>query len=535
MTLLIIRKIFRSFLFLILGLNSTFIYSQVEEKGLWYHKSIEFDSVPGIGTEQLYSEFGDRNPVSKIIVAVLDAGVDINHIDLKGQIWRNPGEIENNGIDDDKNGYVDDINGWNFLGNRDGRNQEYDTWEIIRLYNKLKCKYDSSKSIVNDKEYEYFIGLKREIDSLTLSTKSELERWKPAKEKMDEYFEILHTYIGGDEISLEVLRSIDINPDDSSAIIARKRLVSWYESGYSRQLVNLKYHSLEIRLLYKLNTEYNSRELIGDNPDNLTESYYGNPDVIGPDPFHGTGVAGVIGAIRNNDMGMDGIATQVEIMPIRVIPAGDERDKDVANAIYYAVNNGAKILNMSFGKPISPNEEHVEKAIKYAERNDVLIVTGSGNNGQNADIKPWLPDKYYMDGGECATWINVGSSSNRLDSLFIPMFSNYGIKSVDLLAPGSDILSLFPNDQYIVSEGTSISAPMVSGAAALIWSYHPELSALEIKNCILNSVEEYENLKVILPGTTNDKVKFSSLSKTGGTLNVYKALLIAQQICKIKH
>ena len=326
-----------------------------------------------------------------------------------------------------------------------------------------------------------------------------------------------------------MLESLEIT-NDTLAQKACNTLIQWYKAGYSKQQVDLVYNSLHIRYEYKLNMDYDCRSIIGDDPYDLQDRFYGNQTVFVPGQYHGTSVAGVIGATRSNGIGSNGITNNVELMIIRAIPAGDERDKDVANAIYYAVDNGANIINMSFGKPYSPNQSHVEEAIRYAEENGVLLISGSGNDGSNKDENPRYPNKFYLNEGECSSWINVGSTSWRVDSTFIAPFSNYGDKSVDIMAPGTDILSLFPNNETFITEGTSISAPMVSGVAALVWSYFPELKAQEVKDILIESVEYFGDCVVLLPGSSDKKVLFKELSKTGGIVNAYKAILLADKL-----
>lgn len=501
----------------------------------WHHLSYDLNSIPGISTNRLYNELLQEKTSTKIIVAVLDAGVDIMHEDLKENIWINKDEIPNNGIDDDKNGYIDDVHGWNFLGNKNGENLHYDTWEITRKYQKLRDRYSiidtTDLTELQKKDFYEFKKLEADIFNQRSEAKKMYDRLTAFREELYKNIEIISPYSKNEELTIELLKSIDTK-NDTTAEKARVRLIKSYEAGYNKQFTDLVYNSYKNKYQYKLNPDFDNRYIIGDKTEDLNEKYYGNPDVAGPDPFHGTSVAGIIGAIRDNKMGIDGIANNVLIMPVRVIPSGDERDKDVANAIYYAVDNGAKILNMSFGKPISPYREHVEKAIKYAEEKCVLLITGSGNDGENVDSFPRYPNKYYSDGTECETWINVGATSWKLDSEFVCSFSNYGRNNTDLMAPGNNITTLYPENKTLLSEGTSIAAPMVSGVAALVWSHFPELTAQQIKKILLESIDYYGNMRVNQPSSENKNMLFKNLSKTGGVINAYKAFLLATEESK---
>lgn len=417
-----------------------------------------------------------------------------------------------------------------FLGNSKGENLIYDTWELTRIFVNLRNKYagvsQENSEVINSEGYKEFLKIKNEFELLRAQAKQSFEQWAPSKAAFDGYLENITEYTGEKEINLNLLESLEF-PNDSTALKARNTLVRWYKAGFTKQMVDLNFNSHRIRYQYKLNPDFDSRSVIGDDPLNFEDKAYGNSNVFVNSQFHGTTVSGLAGAKRNNAFGINGICENIEFMVVRTIPAGDERDKDVANAIYYAVDNGAKILNMSFGKPYSPNEAEVEKAIRYAEKNGVLLIIGSGNDGKNVDKSPRYPDRNYIDGGECKTWISVGSTTRNLDTTFVAPFSNYGKESVDLMAPGMEIFTLFPEDKTIVSEGTSLSSPIVTGIAALLWSFFPELDALELKEILLKSVTKFDELKVLEPGNSGKMVSFKELSKTGGVVNAYQAVKLA--------
>lgn len=283
---------------------------------------------------------------------------------------------------------------------------------------------------------------------------------------------------------------------------------------------------------YRLNTSFHPRDIISDNPEDIDDMDYGNNNVKGPTAEHGTFVAGIIAANRQNSIGTDGIAEQVEIMVLRAIPNGDEWDKDVALAIRYAVKNGANIINMSFGKAYSPQKHFVDDALKYADEQNVLVIHAAGNDAENLDEKERFPTNNLTDGVEAKNWLTVGASTHKLSKELCGVFSNYGPEEVDLFAPGVNIISLSPENSYEMNDGTSFSCPVVSGVAALVWSYYPHLTAMQLKDILLNSTVRYPKQTVYYPNietSTKSKTKFSSLSKTGGIINAYEALKLAEK------
>jgi subtilisin family serine protease len=296
-------------------------------------------------------------------------------------------------------------------------------------------------------------------------------------------------------------------------------------AGYIDQLKEGVHH-YETAVEYGYNTEFDSRGVVGDDPTNLTEKVYGNNDVEGPDAKHGTHVAGIIAANRQNEIGTKGIADNVKIMSVRAVPNGDERDKDVANAIRYAADNGAQIINMSFGKGFSPHKDIVDKAVKYAESKGVLLIHAAGNDGDDLDQESNFPNKTFTAGGQAKTWLEIGASSWGADQNFVGSFSNYGRKSVDLFAPGVQIYSTTPNDNYENLQGTSMAAPATSGVAAIIMSYFPELSAEQVKEVLRQSTRKFDGLKVNKPGS-KDAIPFNQLSSSGGMVNAYEAVKLA--------
>ncbi|MCF8463959.1 MAG: S8 family peptidase [Flavobacteriales bacterium] len=505
-------------------------FSQDETLKGWHMKDPS-EGIYGVGAEKAYELLKDRKP-TKVVVAILDSGVDTDHEDLKDNIWVNTGEIAGNGIDDDNNGYVDDVNGWNFLGNSKGENLNEANLEITRIYRKLAPRFQEieSKNAVakaDRADYDLFKKAETEILEELQATAAEFEQingflviYKMADSSATANF--------GENYTLENLQSWE--GDD---VQLSKQILSGLvqDPNFSADALE-KYHNyLSEKLEFHYNPNFVDRSFIGDDADNMEDRFYGNNDVSAPHDDHGTHVAGIVGAVSGNSIGMDGICQNVELMILRTVPNGDEFDKDIANAIRYAADNGASIINMSFGKAYSPYFEDVQKAIKHAEEKGVLMIHAAGNDAENLDKAANFPDpNYAFEKGSCSTWLTVGASASTGDEHLVGVFSNYGKKSVDLFSPGVQIYSTKPNNTYEFEDGTSMAAPVVSGVAALIKSYFPEISALELKQLLLESSNKYPKLTVLLPDPEYKQSKsaaFKKLSVNGGVVNAYNAAVLA--------
>jgi len=499
----------------------------------WFNLDAEANDVRGISTEKAYSELLKNKKSNTIIVAILDSGIDTDHEDLKNNIWINEKEIAGNGIDDDNNGYTDDIYGWNFIGGKDGTHVEMDTWEVTRLYKIYKEKFENKdiNSLTKNekKEYDQYLEVKKYYENELENASRTYNYIKKLYEKFIESETLINKLFDTEDWTTAQLKGI--TSDEKDIIDAQKFLLNMINANYTKKDMLGGIEHFEKLIKFKLNLDHDPRSIVGDNYNDKTEKYYGNNLVKGPEPFHGTHVAGIIGAERNNGIGMNGIADNVKFMVLRTVPSGDERDKDVANSIYYAVDNGAKIINMSFGKSFSPDKEYVDKAFKYAEKNGVLIVHAAGNDAADNDKIKNFPHRQYINSkDECNTWIEVGASSWEGNANFVGSFSNYGKINVDLFAPGVDIYSTTPEQNYESASGTSMAAPVVTGVAALVWSYYPELTAKELKSILIESAIDYGDEAVKLPGEKDKTVKFNKLSKTGGIINAYIAILMAEKL-----
>lgn len=507
----------------------------------WFNLDKSSAKVQGVSTERVYESLLKGKKGETVIVAVIDSGVDAEHEDLKEVMWTNPGEIPGNGIDDDGNGYIDDIHGWNFIGGKDGKNITKDNLEVARVYAKLKPKYDGKSAAQisgkDKKEYALYLKAAKEIEEGREDASGKLAQYESMKTIILEALETVDKALDGKAPTLENISALDGSTDRSLGI-GQSVMADMFTQGASFENIEEVKEDISKQLQeaidhfggqleYGLNPDFNPRAIVGDNYANQTERSYGNNDVRGPDARHGTHVAGIIGAVRNNDIGMNGVADNVQIMSIRAVPDGDERDKDVANAIRYAVDNGASVVNMSFGKSFSWNKKVVDDAVKYAAKNDVLLVHAAGNSSENIDVASNFPhDKYekkkLFGKKKAPNWIEVGALDWQGGEKSAASFSNYAKENVDLFAPGVAIYSTVPDNKYEDLQGTSMASPVVAGVAAVLRSYYPTLSAKQVKEILMTSVVPL-NTQVIKPGT-EEKVPFSSLSVSGGVVNAYKAV-----------
>ncbi|HEY9343165.1 MAG TPA: S8 family peptidase [Hanamia sp.] len=469
-----------------------------------------------------------------VVVAVIDSGIDTLQEDLKPVLWKNPGEIPGNGIDDDHNGYVDDVFGWNFIGGKDGRNVKQDSYEAARVYWKLKDKFGDNipdtNTLKGDEKNEAITFLKAKEKVLGGIDPTEMlmmQRILPVLERGDS---IIAKDLGKTEFDGNDLKAY--NPTQRDATVARMLYLDLSKANDNYEISNqdiLGYYRGQVRKAEAANTPPQDfrGEIVQDNYNDINDRYYGNNDVMTGTPTHGTHCSGIIGAARNNGKGMNGIADNVKIMMVRAVPDGDEHDKDIANAIRYAVDNGAQVISMSFGKDFSPQKNWVDDAVKYAQSKDVLLVHAAGNDAKNIDTADNFPNPVFLSNqGRAKNFITVGASGDATNGGFTARFSNYGKSEVDVFAPGVNIYSTLPGgDKYGSLSGTSMAAPVVAGLGALILSYYPNLSAEQIKYVIEKSVSP-EKEKVKLPGT-EELVNLSDISKTGGEINAYNAIKLA--------
>lgn len=535
----------KSLYFIALGILPITSFAQTEAiPANWFNLDYNTDGVMGISTEKAYKTLLKGKKSTPVIVGVLDGGVDVFHEDLKDVVWINPKDSLSNGKDNDGNGYINDKYGWNFIGNADGKDVQFDNLELTRQLRILDEKFAhiTPTTALNEADRQAFLTYQK----MVVKYKNKLEKAKMGQFSYDALKRNLDAVVREigkkpEEITLTDLENF--NPKSNNQRIALGYAKDEIQTnGFVKFFDDItegaKYFNNQVE--YHLNKDYDSRPIVGDNYEDATERHYGNADVKGPDALHGSHVAGIIGAKRDNNIGINGVADNVRILTVRLVPDGDERDKDVANAIRYAVDNGAKVINMSFGKSYAYNKQTVDDAIKYADSKDVLMVHAAGNDSEDNDVEPNFPMKYYTDAkgdttGIANNWITVGATGLHLDNELLADFSNYGKKSVDVFAPGVRINSTIPDSQYKEEQGTSMASPVVAGLAAMIRSYYPTLSAAETKQIILASVEKPAQMVQIKVGEDATKmVKLEDISVTGGIVNAYNAILKAEEFSSKK-
>lgn len=503
---------------------------------VWSATDLATDTIPGMSVDKAYAELIPNLKGTNVIVAVIDSGIDIEHEDLKNVIWINRGEIPNNGIDDDKNGFIDDVHGWNFLGDIVGENLEFT--RIVRRYDgKFNGKDIAEISEVDMETFVLYQKAKAEQNKNYDETEANRDRYTQMLKQVTDANNQISKKLGKEDYTAEELAAIIDPDDDEQKNIAVLTQMLSYGGSIPEFMVRLNggidYYDGRMKNHFNMDTDF--RGVLNDNPYDITDTSYGNNDVDGPNPkkedaLHGTHVAGIIAAERGNGIGMDGVAQNVEIMVVRAVPDGDEYDKDVALAIRYAVDNGAKVINTSFGKGYSQNPEWVWDAIKYAGKKDVLIVNAAGNDGVDLDITTSYPNDQNGTGAEMSdNFITIGALNYKYGEEMVATFSNYGATSVDLFSPGVKIWSTTPLDTYEYLQGTSMASPNVAGVAAMIRSYYPKLSAKQVKQVLMDS-GLHTSTPVIVGGEESNIQPFDAISKSGNTANLYNALIMASKM-----
>ncbi|MEP3837449.1 MAG: S8 family peptidase [Algibacter sp.] len=484
----------------------------------WGHLDLVKDTIPGMSVDRAYAEIIKNKKGKKVIVAVIDSGIDIDHEDLDDVIWTNKDEIPNNGKDDDNNGYVDDVHGWNFLG--EGYNEQLEFVRILASGNTSHPDYAAAKTEY-DSQYQTWLGRKTQYEQI-------YQQLQTADAALTKHF-------GKKDYTKKEVA--DLKPENESLAQAQQIANYMLNNGMDSIADAVKeiengLESINDRLNYNLNKDFNGR-ITGDNPDDMSTKFYGNGNVkpVKITESHGTHVAGIIAAERNNGKGANGVANNVEIMSIRAVPNGDEYDKDVALAIRYAVDNGASIINGSFGKSFSTHSDWVREAITYASQKDVIFVHAAGNDSKDVDSEPNFPDDNVNYKEISDTYIRVGALAPKYGSSMVANFSNYGKQNVDVFAPGASVYSTTPENDYQTKGGTSMAAPAVAGVAALIRSQYPNLSAAQVKQIIMDSGLAI-NSKVIVGGNSEDIRPFADLSKSAKMVNAYNALIMAAKLAK---
>lgn len=500
-----------------------------EDKDLmtWYHKDFATTKVYGVNTENAYKFLESKGLKPKtVVIGVLDSGVQVDHPGLVKNMWSNPNEVPGNGKDDDGNGYIDDVHGWNFIGGKNG-DIDIDNMEVTRVVAKYKPIFEGDNSTQNKanqakmpEEFAMYMKSKELFTKKSIDARQSFQRYSMLNDAIPAIVKLLNGKTLTKEnlanlkptdqtsaMGLTVLNNLALSPELAGKTPAE------VEAFLQKEMKEALDHFGPMAKQYDLN--YDPRaEIVGDNYDDYSEKNYGNNHYEGPDATHGTHVAGIIAGSQQGKEIQYGVASKVaKIMTVRTVPNGDERDKDVANAIRYAVDNGARVLNMSFGKPVSPGKNVVWDAFKYAEDKGVLLVKAAGN--ENEDVAEHLAyPTNFKNITDPAPFVNnvmvVGASTNKNDALRAD-FSNYNKKMVNVFAPGEEIYSTVTKSGYEYLQGTSMASPVAAGAAAVLLAYMPNLKPAQI----IESLIKTSNLS-----TANE---FGEKSQAGGVIDVKKA------------
>ncbi|MGB6153323.1 MAG: S8 family peptidase [Pricia sp.] len=489
------------------------------EKERWGHLDLIADTIPGMSVDKAYAEIIKNKKGNKVIVAVLDSGVDLKHEDLKDVLWTNTDEKPGKKRDDDNNGYVDDVHGYNFLG--ESYNEQLEAARIVKLKLGDAATQAKAKALVDEKYAK---------------AQQEMQRYAQMQQVVSDADAAVKKELGKDSYTKKDLAGIKTEDPAMQQNVGILTQMLTYGDSVDDVLEQMgqgvTYYTDQVK--YNYNVDFDGRKIVGDDPYDITDTGYGNgnPQSASEDESHGTHVAGIIAAKRDNGKGIDGIANNVEIMSIRAVPNGDEYDKDIALGIRYAVDNGAKIINGSFGKGFSPNAEWVYDAIKYAADNDVLFVHAAGNEGLDLDnpANANYPNDQTDNGAEISdNVITVGALAPDYGGEMLASFSNFGKNNVDVFAPGDEIYSTMPGNDYEFQGGTSMAAPAVAGVAALVRSYYPKLTASQVKHILMDSGLA-PKAKVVLGGDASKTAKFNEISTSGNIVNAYNALIMASKV-----
>ncbi|MDR3189265.1 MAG: S8 family serine peptidase [Prevotellaceae bacterium] len=528
----------------------------------WQHKSPETDSLYGAGINNAYRLLNGRKPAKTVTVALVGYGMDVEQEDLSGAIWTNPNE-KPNGKDDDGNGYIDDLHGWNFLGTPDRKSLNRLSRVGDREFFRLKDKYAHyiyaqgkcytldtlTQQVVeiappaNRAEFDYFrnvvlpeapIGgsfmgvlFAKMVVAFVHNADRELRQKYPDKTLTKRDFEATYDVQSPDTLLSVLTGSVHLlfmsaGSDSWDAVLkfADTEYVQHQQRGYERHLRN---------------TFLGERRYIGDNPYDITDKRYGNNNLAAANAGQGVALAGVIGGRRNNGIGVNGVAERVKIMSLRVDADfyGEPYMKDVANAIRYAADKGADVIQLGKTNAIYPQpwSKWVDEALRYAEEKGALVVIPMMDLSYSLDDKPFYPTR-RVNGGELSNVITVAASDANGNPYSTVNFSS---KELDIFAPGVEIKSISSKEEkYSIQSGSELAAAMVSGVAALIKGYYPKITPAELRALLMNTVtprseaEVAKSFVMYTNGVQGRRVKdvfmFKDLCVSGGILNAEKAL-----------
>lgn len=483
----------------------------------WSHLDPIQDTVPGMSVDRAYAEVVKNRKGSPVVVAIIDSGIDLAHEELQDLLWKNPKEIAGDGLDNDQNGYIDDVHGYNFLGE-----SYHEQMEFVRIVSKKLGDVSLQKKA------------SAHLEPKVTEAKMAVLQFQQIEQVVRSAHENIQKKLGKENYTLEDVEKYEPQNEEEEQVLGLLAQVMAMGQDIPAALADLQegiaYYQTQLE--YNLNLTFDGRKSVGDNPYEIKNTGYGNgnPGHQLEEESHGTHVAGILAANRVNKKGVNGVAENVQLMALRAVPDGDEYDKDIALAIRYAVDQGAKVINASFGKKFSPNASWVQEALRYAAAKDVLFVHAAGNDGVNLDLSenPNFPNDAYSQSSPTTenNYLSVGALTPYYGPNLIASFSNYGKKGVDIFAPGDEIYSTLPNSNYGVEGGTSMAAPAVAGMAALIRSLYPQLTAVQVKGIILDS-----GLSIPMKVRVGEEeLSLAELCVSGKIANLYTALLLAEQV-----
>lgn len=502
----------------------------------WWMKE-KNDSLASSDILKLFNRLSPRLKTTKqkVVIAVLDADVDIYHKRFKDFLWLNKYETAKDSLDNDNNGYIDDLHGWNFLGTKkDGSSLEFTLIEETRILRKFS-KEEITQLYKEGSILFSYDSVKKSYDNIKKSLIEKISPYKAAEAGYVFCMDTLRKTFQHKKLNLEIINTLQ-----SKDTIVMQPCINYvkqmYEDDYPFDEFTeyLNYNRKALKTCLNLN--YDNRVLVGDDIYDICDSQYGSPifSTITPKMEHGTEVSGVIINALTSIQDNYKISLPIKIMPSCITGNGDPTDKDTALAIRYAVDNGAKVINLSQTKSFSINKKFVDKALKYAEKKDVLIVKSAGNEGLNLDEVLRFPNDNNKKGEEFIDNMIVVSGSTKFTNKNIfDSDYNYGKKNVDVFAPGIDISTFSPSNNYTESSGTSYSAPIVATIAALLRSYFPNLSAKQVKQILMDSGTSYNvNIPFKQKDGSEKMIPFSELSKSGKVVNAYNAFIMAEKIAR---
>jgi len=528
---------------LVYGQSTTIERFKIDTSNWW---KIDYgqDSLASISWNKglKYAYKTNNYPKKQIKVAILDTDFDLNHNMLLDLIAINKDEISRNNKDDNQNGFVDDYAGWNFLGIK---NKDSALAHVLMEETRILRKFDSLSYQTLKKRNKIpfkYIEVKSSFDSIVKSLQRDINPYINIEENYTYVMDTLRKLIP-DKISLSSLTDYKTQNDTIMGYVNFAKYYYENDFPYDEFIDYLKLKKLSLDIC--MNLSYDNRMLLQDKPNNLRDKNYGNP-IFGKNIqllSHGTTVSGVIAHAlldSSNTKNKNTIPNYpIKILPITFTGIGDFTDKDFYLGFKYAISNGANIINISQGKTFSMTPKILFKALKLAKRRNVLVVMSAGNQAMSLDENWRFPQsisKLYEK--NFSNVLIVGASSKKLNKNLLDEDSNYGLKSIDIFAPGEDIPTTLPNNEFTTKSGTSFAAPIVTNVAALLWSHYPKLKASEIKKIIMQSGAEYDGL-VNVPcdleknqfcKNNPQKQKFNLLSRSGKIINALNALKLAEKL-----